>query len=380
MSWQVEWIEGGAHAADAALASRWDAAFESYGDIWQCRQLACSWERTIAAAEGRKPFLIHASDNANHEILYLLYAKETPLSGLMRTIVEPVGGLLHFDYQNPLPLGEPMQAEDWDAFWSALYQSAIAVFPKLGQLAAYRLFETHSGTTAAPGKPEPVAPYLPFEPGQTLEHVLQNSCRASHRRNVRARLRQAEKLGPISLEMITGTDVASALEQMFVTYENQWGTDDRPHFFHALEVRMFYKDLADVAQQLGKLHFSRLVVGDEVWHWHFGFVHRGSLVWLKPTYATQVQQHSPGVIHLAQLIDHCLTNNLHEIDFGYGAEPYKFSWSNHSRPLYSREFMGNDALFTLARRISSYRRALKQSGLANYIKWKWSTWRKNDTN
>ena len=380
MSWQVEWIEGGAHAADAALASRWDAAFESYGDIWQCRQLACSWERTIAAAEGRKPFLIHASDNANHEILYLLYAKETPLSGLMRTIVEPVGGLLHFDYQNPLPLGEPMQAEDWDAFWSALYQSAIAVFPKLGQLAAYRLFETHSGTTAAPGKPEPVAPYLPFEPGQTLEHVLQNSCRASHRRNVRARLRQAEKLGPISLEMITGTDVASALEQMFVTYENQWGTDDRPHFFQALEVRMFYKDLADIAQQLGKLHFSRLVVGDEVWHWHFGFVHRGSLVWLKPTYATQVQQHSPGVIHLAQLIDHCLTNNLHEIDFGYGAEPYKFSWSNHSRPLYSREFMGNDALFTLARRVSSYRRALKQSSLANYIKWKWSTWRKDDAN
>lgn len=379
MSWQVEWVEGGAHAADAALAARWDAAFELHGDIWQCRQFACIWERTIAAAEGRRPFLIHASDDANHEILYLLYARETLLFGLMRTIVEPIGGLLHFDYQNPLSLGETMQAEDWDAFWSALYQSATAVFPKLGQLAAYRLFETHSGTTVEPGKPDPVAPFLPFEPGQTLEQILQK-CGASHRGNVRRSIRQAEKLGAVSLEIITGADVANALEQMFITYESQWGTDDKPHFFKTFEVRMFYKGLADIAQQLGKLHFSRLVVGDKVWHWHFGFVHRGSLLWLKPTYTTQVQKYSPGVVHLALLIDHCLANDLHEIDFGYGAEPYKFSWSNHSRSLYSREFMDNGALFTVARRVSSYRRALQQSGLANYLQWKWSAWRKDDTN
>lgn len=377
MSWHIEWIEGGADAADSALATRWDAAFEAYGDIWQGRQFASSWERIIAVAEGCKPYLIYAIDNANHEILYLLYAREARLSGLMRTVIEPAGGLFGFDYQDPLSLGEAMHAKDWDAYWSALYQSAKAVFPKLGQLAAYRLFETHSGTIADPEKPDSIAPYLPFEPGQTLEHVLQN-CGSSHRGNVRRRLRQAENLGPVSLEMITGTEVTGALEQMFVTYENQWGTDGRPHCFQNLNMQIFFKDLANIAQQLGKLHFSRLMVGNEIWHWHFGFVHRGSLLWLKPTYATQVQKHSPGLVHLALLIEYCLDNDLHEIDFGYGSEPYKFLWTNRSRSLYSRKFMGTNALFMLATRVSHYRRTLNQSSLANYVKWKWNNWRKDN--
>lgn len=352
MSWHIEWIDGGASILDDDLVSRWDKFFNDEGNVFQCRQFAVSWEQTIAAARDWKPYSVYAIDTTGHAVLYLLYARKDRVSGLLRTIIEPVGAEA-FDYQDPLPIGVPMQSEDWDSFWSALGESLKSKFPKLGSLLIYRLTSSFSGTIAKARGKDAIAPILSFGNAQTLSDVVRK-CGSSHRNNLKRRMKNAEKMGPVSMEVLSGTAVDEALEAMFLNYDQQWGSGGASHIFQQPEMRTYFKSVGGVAQSLGKLHFSRLKVGDDVWHWHFGFMHRGSLLWYKPTYNPNFSRHSPGMIHLAKLIEHCLERNGSEIDFGYGAEPYKFLWTKSGKTLHTYRVMGQDKMLVAARTVEYY--------------------------
>lgn len=353
LNWRIEWTEGGVSTLDEGLVGRWDKFFNEEGNIWQSRQFAICWEQTVAAAREWQPYSVYATDSMGHAVLYFLYAREGTVSGLQRTILEPVGAE-SFDYQDPLSIGMQMEAADWDSFWSALGESLKLKFPKLGSLLIYRLTTPFSGTIAVAHGKNAIAPILSFGNAQTLSDVI-SECGSSHRANIRRDLRVAEKMGTVSMDVLSGAEVEEALDAMFVTYEQQWGAGGASHIFQKPEIRTFFKSLSGVAQAQGKLHFSRLKVGDDIWHWHYGFMHRGSLLWYKPTYNPDFSKYSPGKVHLALLIEHCLENGGVEIDFGYGAEPYKFLWTKSGKTLHTYRVIGNDKMLAAARAAGYYR-------------------------
>jgi len=376
MNWHIEWIEGGADAASPALCERWDEAFESNGNIYQSRQLIRCWENTIATDEGKQAFLVIAKDPLGHEVIYCMYAQQTKMFGLKRSLLEPAGAAIDFDYQDPVSIGAPMADSDWSQFWQNLHKSACLHFNKIGLFAAYRISNSYSGGLGEVQKVNGVSPFLPLEDKTVLDDVL-NQCGSAHRSNVRRRLRKAERMGPVSLHLVQAQDIDQALEDMFTCYASQWGNDNKPHYFMRPIARSFYQTLAHTASNLGKLHFSYVKVGDDIWNWHFGLLHNGSLLWLKPTYVQGFQKNSPGLVHLALLIKHGLEHGLREIDFGYGPEPYKYLWTNHERTLRSLEFFGNDAMLTGARYIhttaTSGHSTITNSKYADYIRWKWKS-------
>ena len=376
MSWHIEWGEGGADAANPTLCERWDAAFEDNGNIYQSRQLIRCWEDTIARDEGKKAFLAIAKDHLGHEVVYCMYSHQTRMFGLKRSVLEPAGAALDFDYQDPVAIGAPMSDSDWTQFWQCLHKSACLHFSKIGLFAAYRISNDYSGGLGEVQKINGVSPFLPLEEFADFDDVLKQ-CGSSHRSNVRRRLRQAERIGPLSLHLVPAQEIDQALEEMFACYADQWGYDDKPHYFMRPIARTFYQTLAHTAADLGKLHFSYVKVGGDIWNWHFGLLHNGSLLWLKPTYTQGFQKNSPGLVHLALLIKHGLEHGLREIDFGYGPEPYKYLWTKQERTLRSLEFFADDPLFTGARRVHatavSGHSAIMHSKLADYVRWKWKT-------
>jgi len=346
-NWHIEWIDGGASRLNDDLVGRWDKFFNYEGNVWQCRQFAVCWEQTIAVAQDWKPFTVYATDSMGHAVLYLLYAREGRVSGLWRTIIEPVGAAA-FDYQDPISIGDQMQSADWDSFWLDLSESLKSKFPKLGSLLIYRLTAPFAGTIAVARGKDAIAPILYFGDAKTLSDVVRE-CGSSHRNNLKRRLKNAEKMGPVSMEVLSGPVVAGALEEMFVMYDKQWGAGGASHSFQQPKAIAYFKSLALAADALGILHFSRLKVGDDVWHWHFGLMYRGSLLWYKPTYNPDFSKYSPGMVHLAKLIENCLDRGGSEIDFGYGAEPYKFLWTKSGKTLYTYRVMGVDKMLTAAR-------------------------------
>lgn len=350
--WKIVWTEGGVTTLNHPLADRWDRFFETSGNVWHCREFIACWEKTIAHKHKWSPYLIHATGPHGQEVLYSLYARRGQISALTRTILEPPGSL-EFDYQDPISIGNRLDPTDWDAFWIALGESATRKFPKLGYLQIHRLTPPFFGTITYARGVDATSPILDLKGVDSLEQVLQE-CGASHRSNARRRLKNAEKMGGISLEIIGEADFEQALEEMFEIYNLQWGIDGKAHIFQDPATRLFFRDLGHAALKLGKLHFSRLRVGADTWHFHFGLAHNKSMLWYKPTYHPNASKHSPGLVHLAKLIEYCCENGFRELDFGFGAETYKYLWTKTQMPLHSYRVQGTDRRLMAARSMEYY--------------------------
>lgn len=93
---------------------------------------------------------------------------------------------------------------------------------------------------------------------------------------------------------------------------------------------------------------------------HYGFDYDGVVTWYKPSFDPAFAAHSPGLALLRQLIGYALTNGRRELDFTWGAEPFKARFTNHSRrlvrlqvfrgSLHHKLALANRSLRALARR------------------------------
>jgi CelD/BcsL family acetyltransferase involved in cellulose biosynthesis len=357
VNWQFDWIDGGEANAPFELRRRWDAAFESHGNVWQCREFFRCWDETMAAALGQRPVLAVASDVAGHQVIYPLYAQRRNVWGAPVTIVEPMGGALYCDYQDPLSIGERMREADWQAFWAGLRRSLPRRFGRLSELRLSRL--TASSTSGGEGSNvSTVSPFIPLDGVPSLQALL-----AGRGRNLRERvgrlLRRLQDRGGYVLRRVSPDSIPEAMGRFFQCYAEQWGQGDRPHVMQNPETRSYYSALAEAAARLGKLRFTALEVDGEPWHWHLGLEHRGALLWYKMTYDLRFSQFSPGMLHLSLLVEDGIASGIHCLDLGCGAEDYKFKWTDHHQRLFGGRMGSLTPLLGVARRAVRSGRALR---------------------
>jgi CelD/BcsL family acetyltransferase involved in cellulose biosynthesis len=262
-----------------------------------------------------------------------------------------------------------LTSSDWHSFWQALNINICRFFKKLGRFTNYRLTESYLAIPSTEAKKTDISPYLPLNDVTSLDDILTN-CGSSHRANVRRRLRNASKIGDVSLNHVAPKQLDEILEMMFKTHIEQWASRGQNSLFMKPQFRSFFHKLARIALNLNKLHFTYVTVDEEIWHIHFGLTHRDSLLWYKPTFISRFSKHSPGIIHLALLIEDCIKKGIGEIDFGYGGESYKSLWSTHSRNLYTYEVLGNDPVLTFMRAADTGRKKIYHSRLCSYLRWK----------
>ncbi len=331
MNWRFEWIDGGEANLPEDLRRDWDEAFEKYGNIWQCRRFFRCWDETMAVAQNQRPVLSVGADRAGHRVIYPLYAHGRNVWNVPFTIVEPMGGAISCDYQDPLSIGEVMREADWQSFWTGLREALPRKFGRLSELRIYRLTGL-SGSGVDGFESSTVSPYIQLDGVSDLQTLL-----AGRGRNLRERvgrlLRRSQDRGGYLLRRVSPDSIPQAIEEFCLCYSEQWGQEGRPHAAQNLETRQYWSALAMAAGQLNKLHFTVFEVNSRPWHWHLGFEHRGVLLWYKMTYHVRFSQFSPGMLHLVLLVEDGINRGLRCLDLGYGAEEYKFKWTDQHQKL-----------------------------------------------
>jgi len=98
------------------------------------------------------------------------------------------------------------------------------------------------------------------------------------------------------------------------------------------ERRVFLEELARSLSASGWVTLSRLIVGEQVLAWNYGFQFAGSWFWYQPTFDSNFQRYSPGLWLLSKIVEEsCENPELSSIDLGLGAEGYKERLATASR-------------------------------------------------
>jgi CelD/BcsL family acetyltransferase involved in cellulose biosynthesis len=179
----------------------------------------------------------------------------------------------------------------------------------------------------------------------------------SARKQYRARMRQAEALGPLRFEVTrTFPGLEGALEAL-VAQKTLWakargvkGVFDNPG------VSGFFRVIAQAESAKGNLHLSALYCGDALIAVHLGFINRGAFYCYMPSYAEEWSHVSPGRLLLIKSILWAVDNGCTEFDFLRGEEQYKNAFATGARPLkdfiHARTLLGRAAQFFYARRFA----------------------------
>ena len=100
------------------------------------------------------------------------------------------------------------------------------------------------------------------------------------------------------------------------------------------ERRMFLAELAKLLSESGWVALTRMMSGDNVFAWNYGFRFQGTWFWYQPTFVSDLEKYSPGFCLLAKLIEEVGDNAEFEtVDLGLGAEEYKERFANRNREI-----------------------------------------------
>jgi CelD/BcsL family acetyltransferase involved in cellulose biosynthesis len=98
------------------------------------------------------------------------------------------------------------------------------------------------------------------------------------------------------------------------------------------ERRVFLAELAKLLSGPGHVVLTRMMSGEKVLAWNYGFQFQGTWFWYQPTFDSDFEKYSPGFCLLSQLIEEACENPaLNTVDLGLGAEEYKERFANQSR-------------------------------------------------
>lgn len=98
------------------------------------------------------------------------------------------------------------------------------------------------------------------------------------------------------------------------------------------ERRVFVEELAKLLSAHSWIVLTRMMSGENVIAWNYGFQFQGSWFWYQPTFDSAFEKYSPGFCLLTMLIEEAAENPaLNLVDLGLGAEEYKERFANQSR-------------------------------------------------
>jgi CelD/BcsL family acetyltransferase involved in cellulose biosynthesis len=98
------------------------------------------------------------------------------------------------------------------------------------------------------------------------------------------------------------------------------------------ERRVFLEELAKLLSEPGWLMLTRMMSGENVLAWNYGFQFRGTWFWYQPTFDSDLEKYSPGFCLLAKLVEDAADHSdLNTVDLGLGAEEYKERFANQTR-------------------------------------------------
>ena len=178
--------------------------------------------------------------------------------------------------------------------------------------------------------PGGVCPYIPLA-GQTWDSYLA-TLGASHRANVRRRLRALEQKFDVQFERVTGhRDRLDALERLTHYHEHRF--DAQGTAFRTASLRAFHDEATSRFLDRGWLRMFILRVNGAPAAVMYGFLHNRTFYFYQHGFDDSYQQYSIGLVLMALSIRAALEEEAVGFDMLWGTEPYKFLWARQTREL-----------------------------------------------
>jgi CelD/BcsL family acetyltransferase involved in cellulose biosynthesis len=181
-------------------------------------------------------------------------------------------------------------------------------------------------TTSAGG----TCPFIPLA-GHTWDSYLA-TLGASHRANVRRRIRALEQRFDVRFERVT-TEAArrDALPRLMQYHGRRF--DARGTAFNSEASRAFHDELTKRALDRGWLRMYVLRLNGATAAVMYGFLYDHTFYFYQHGFDDRYQQHSIGLVLMALSIRAAIDEAAAEFDMLWGVEPYKFLWARDRREL-----------------------------------------------
>lgn len=319
--WTFEWVRSWDEVWRPDFLSSWISWIERSmnAHVFYEPCLVRAWFESYCQLRRIEPrFAIARNRHGGHAFLPLVLDHRGLKEAWLR-IIQPVGSN-EFDYHDPVFVdGDPQRP--CEGFWRALRddlarwgrEASLVQLPRVREpcTSGFGLFRSAES-----------APYLDLSRFASYEELL-CALPAKSRQDVRRKQRKLDKLGPLTLRVFGEVDTASALDglaDLLAEHARKWPQSYKAPGFHHRVLRY--------AQERGVLHFSVLETGGQPASWHLGFLHHRRFYWYFPAFAPEVAEFSPGMVHVALLVERAFRHDAQVFDFLRGEEAYKRRWAN----------------------------------------------------
>jgi CelD/BcsL family acetyltransferase involved in cellulose biosynthesis len=178
--------------------------------------------------------------------------------------------------------------------------------------------------------PGGICPYIPLA-GQTWDSYLA-TLGASHRANVRRRLRALEQKFDVRFEQVTADqDRREALVQLTQYHERRF--EARGTAFRTAALCAFHEEATRRFLDRGWLRMFVLRLNGQPAAVMYGFLYNRTFYFYQHGFDDSYQQHSIGLVLMGLSIRAAIDEGATEFDMLWGTEPYKFLWARHVREL-----------------------------------------------
>lgn len=304
----------------------WDAAIESFG-------------------QGRRIFGVTARHRGKLCGYWPFWEKRLGAKDAFVRVLEPVGSRLT-DYVMPLVAHEhdraPMIAAMLEALKGELGPRTMILWSKADRIGAADI---------AIGRSYPAGRYLVHRQVSRCPRMalapsygeLQTRWSATHRTQLRRRLRRLEKHGEVSLFTAGSPEqIRARLPVLFDMHRANWRARGAgSEFDDQANVAFIERLVENLPAEL--LHYTEVRAGDTPVASHLGFVRDGDILWYKPSFDIAFSRCSPGMVHVALVARSAIENGFAALDFMQGEESYKFTWADCIRETVSHAIARPDA-------------------------------------
>ena len=196
--------------------------------------------------------------------------------------------------------------------------------------------------------------------GHTFDSFLA-TLGASHRANVRRRLRALERRFTVRFTRVTDHRERQALLASLATfharrYEDRGGSTA----FSTATARAFHDEASRRALERGWLRMYALRLDGEVAAVMYGFLYDGRFYFYQHGHDERFAPHSVGLALMALTIQEAIGERATEFDMLWGEEPYKFLWARDARTLRRADLFPVDLGGTMHRHAVEARRGVNR--------------------
>lgn len=179
--------------------------------------------------------------------------------------------------------------------------------------------------------------------------------------SLRRRLNHFARTGSLVVRHLTdAAEILPMLDQFFEQHVSRWAGSTSPSLFNKERNRDFYRTLTRNLAGTPWLLFTAVQRDGRPIALHYGFDYDGVVTWYKPSFDPAVAENSPGLALLRQLIEHAVTERRRELDFTWGAEPFKARFTNQQRRTIRLQVFRHPARYVMTRVGRSLRAAARR--------------------